>query len=1532
MDDSSMARMMDMNGTQTRLECGPSAIFHPLVPTKENAFNPCFISWAYTYLAIIFAVVCGIDLIRAVRLPKHGSYIPKSTGIHHWVRCNAVLLQGVLYLVLLQFTNIHYRYADTKILAMLTTMVTIGGVVLPLHMVETSRVAIPHASLLAFWPLLTILQTMLLYQEVYTGWPVFTDDSSPMVAVLMLVNSLSVIVMEACRTYWKPTHELIFFHRKNETHELELPHLYEKVTFSWMNDIIMNAYENQTITEVDLPNSPTKLSSAAATARLSKYWKAQNSSLVLSLVKAFGPIALVAFVYELSDRVLNFVQPQLLRLLIQFFNEKTEDPDQPLMKGILISILMFMVTILQTTLYNQYLIKILSVGLGCRSSLTSLIYQKGLRLSMESKLKSSTGDIVNLMTVDINRIQDVSQNLSTLILAPMELVLCVISLWSLLGKSTLSGVFTMLLLIPLNTIIVKYIRSMNKTQMKLKDNRSRIINEILSSIKSIKLYAWEVPMLSKLFHSRNDKELKNLKKIRLVSQCANLIWNIIPFLVSFATFATFAIGQSKPLTSDLVFPALALLNLLSSPLLALPMVINSIVEASVAIERIKAFLLSSELDEDLVINLPRRNHLGEETVRIEKASFLWEKPNEPKDDNSVSNLKYALKDIDFTAKKGELSCIVGKVGSGKTSFLSALLGQLDAIDSTDVTKSPLIGLSGTVAYCSQSPWIMNASVKENITFGCRYDEDFYQKAIEACQLLPDLEILPDGDETQVGEKGISLSGGQKARLALARAVYARADIYLFDDILSAVDSHVGKKIINEVLAKPSGLLATKTIILSTNSIPVLHYSNYIHLLENGKMIEHGTFDKAQNKDKNPKLFELIKEFGNVNETESNSESSSQFDSDKVGESKDSSTIVNDIESDKGTDDSILDLQRTISHESISAASIATFYWNPLSKILPNIRTAQINEVSAKGKVKWDVYFKYAKSCSFVGVICWMFLLVSASIASTSANYWLKYWAEQNSRSGRNANAWQFIGIYAIFGLSASLLTFIRGAVIWTYLAISSSKFIHDLMAKRVLKAPMSFFERTPIGRIMNRFTNDINKVDDTLPRVFNAFFSSSVRTIFTLGIVSYAMPLFLIIIVLLILIYGYYQRFYVAISRELKRLVSVSRSPIYAHLQESLNGVDTIRAYKQIDRFKFINNANIDFNLKSLYMLRSINRWLSTRLQFIGSIVIISASLLAIYSLTTSKPLSAGMAGFVMSYALQVTDSLNWVVRMSAEVESNIVSVERCLEYCELSIEENEERLFIKPPAKWPVDGSVSFKDYSTRYRDNLDLILKDINLDIKPNEKIGIAGRTGAGKSSLALAIFRIIEPTSGFISIDGKNTSDLALYDLRSNLSIIPQDSQAFEGTIRQNLDPLKKHNDKELWEALELAHLNKHVLQLDGNEGDKLSCKVSEGGSNFSSGQRQLMCLARALLNTSKVLILDEATAAVDVQTDKIIQETIRKYFKDKTIITIAHRLDTVMDSDKILALDQGRVKEFDSPSNLLQNPDSVFYSLCKQSGSI
>jgi ATP-binding cassette subfamily C (CFTR/MRP) protein 1 len=1573
------------------IQCGFNAIFFPLAPELENAFNPCFVTWLITAFALINIILGSYNLYTCLKSEQYGSYLPKSTGLTHYIRCNSVLLHTVLWFYLTSFTDIHERFADAKIIAFVSVAVCLAFVVLPLHFIEPAHKPTAHDSLVAFWPTIVILHLVLFFQDNYTNWRILklidAADNIKLVEFCLILNAVYISYSEYSSKWWRPTHKLAL-HYSLDPELLPLlltPNIFDKLTYSWMNGLIVDSYKNQTVTQTDLPHSPAKLSAETATLRVLKYWNndpSKEPSLLWPLTRAFGPIALYSFAYEFSARLLNFIQPQLLRLLLQYFGKKNKS----ILEGLLISILMFAVSLLQTSLYNQYFLLNLEAGLGCRSSLTSLIFKKLLKLSSESRIKTSSADVINLMSVDVNRIQSVAQDLSTLVLAPTDVILCVISLWPLLGKSTLAGISTMLLFIPLNTIIVKRQRAVGKIYMKNKDNRTRVINDILTSIKSIKLYAWEKPMLEVLSEARNNKELKDMAKIRVYNLVATFIWVLIPFLVSFTCFATFALTELTPLTAEIVFPALTLLNLLNGPLLYFPQVITATVEASISVSRIRKFLASTEIDHELISHLPRAEIPGTETVKVENCSFLWSQTPVISEETETTPLtqesdnNYALKNINFTAKKGQLVCILGKVGSGKSSLLYGLLGQLMILPGEDLNKKDaIIDIRGSIAYCAQLPWIMNATVKENVLFGHRYDEEFYQKALEACQLLQDIEILPDGDETQVGEKGVSLSGGQKARLALARAVYSRADIYLLDDILSAVDSHVGRKITESVLSK-TGILSTKTIVMCTNSISVLKYSDEINLIQKGRIIEKSTFGEIDSEN-HPKLYELIQEFGKNDSAESSKVPSitPSIKDVNLDSGNGTSTEVEEDDEELEVDvaqelnnlklDSDINLTRVLSpsNKSLRRASIDSFKWEPLKKLLPNLRSGQLNEVSQKGKVNWSVYMAYARACSMSGVIFWFFLLVLTSALSVAGNYWLKKWTESNSDAGSNQNVWRFITVYAFFGLSASIMTMVRGMVLYLWLAMNASVSIHDQMVKRIIRAPMGYFERTPIGRIMNRFTNDINKIDNSIPGTFSGFFSQVVKTLFTFGVVGSVMPLYIVVITLLSILYIYYEIYYVAISRELKRLVSISRSPIYAHLGESLNGLDTIRAFDQMDRFDYINNSNLDFNLKSVYMLRSINRWLTFRLQCIGSVGIFAATILAIYSLTTEHPLSPSMAGFVLTYALQVTSSLKMVVKFSAEVETNIVAVERCMEYVELPIEGGEEgdalSKLVKPTAHWPSKGVISFNDYSTRYRANLDLILRNINLHISSGEKVGVVGRTGAGKSSLALAIFRIIEPAGGYIEIDDFNTSALSLYDLRHNLCIIPQDSQLLAGTVRQNLDPFNYYSDEEVWKVLELAHLKKHIENMDdeaeevgdkkkkkddradagkngGTKSDvikqksKLESKVYEGGSNFSLGQRQLMSLARVLLRMtdSQVLVLDEATAAVDVQTDKIIQETIRSEFKDKTIITIAHRLETVMDSDKIVTLDMGELKEFDSPANLLKNENGIFYSLCKQGGYI
>jgi ABC-type multidrug transport system fused ATPase/permease subunit len=1302
------------------------------------------------------------------------------------------------------------------------------------------------------------------------------------------LNALNIFTTSTAA--YRPVHEAVKFFLEDGTVQANA---LSKLTFAWMNGLISKGYKNKKLSEDDIPNPPAALDPTKSYTALRLVWESQKKkSLLFALVRVFGWTVATAVFFELLNDILSFVSPQLLRLLIKFFGDET----QPIIVGFLIAFGLFTVSIMETSLYNKFFISIYEAAMGTKSSLMSLIYHKALKLSTESKKERTTGDIVNIMSVDVNRVQDLANQFQMLVSAPMKLVLCLVSLYDLLGGATLAGVVTMAIMIPINTLLSKRVRSLFKSQMKYKDARTQTTSELLTGIKSIKLYAIEKVMLEKLAHVRNDLELANLKRISVYMAIITFLWNCVPFLVSCSTFTVFAVFFDRPLTPEIVFPALALFDLLSEPIYTIPSVITALIETAVSFERITKFLECEEIHPELLKHFDRVEEVGQVAVKVDNCTFLWETIKKKKkksydEESIVQGSKVALVLDGFEAKKGKLSCIVGRVGSGKSTFLQSLLGYLPCVG-TDGTE-PTIEIRGTIAYCSQVPWIMNATVKENILFGHRFDEEFYQNTLEACQLLPDLEILPDGDETAVGEKGISLSGGQKARLSLARAVYSRADLFLLDDILSAVDAHVGKSIIDEVI---NGLLSTKTVILATNSIPVLIHADQVLLLEGGKVVETGSYCDIVST--GSKLSNLISEFGSSNES---SEPSDEEHEEKLARRKSISTI--------------------------RRASVATF--KQLSPISKGKKSAQTEEQSAVGKVSFRVYKEYAKACGYRGVLLFLILIIFTTSFSILANNWLKSWSEENDRNGSNKNVWKYVGVYAFFGIGSGLFTLARSIVMWLLCALKGSSALHDRMALSVIRSPMSFFETTPIGRIMNRFSSDVNKIDESLPRSFNFFFASTIKTVFILGFIGINMPPFLLLVCCLSVLYIYYQQYYIASSRDLKRIVSISRSPIFSHLQETLNGFETILAYNQADRFEFIHFANLSFNLKALYLFRSINRWLAARLQFMGSVIIFATSSMAVV-----QHLSPGMAGLLISYALTVTSSLSWIVRMTVEVETNIVSVERVLDYCDLP-PEADEITDTRPPDQWPNNGSVEFDNYSTRYRLNLDPVLNGVSFKVEPKEKIGIVGRTGAGKSTLSLALFRMIEPTGGRILIDGLDITKLGLHDLRSNLAIIPQDSQAFEGTVRQNLDPIGNHTDEELWKALELAHLKPFIQSMNKESVDSqagLEAKLSEGGSNMSVGQRQLLCLARALLNPSKVLILDEATASVDVETDKVVQETIRSEFKDRTILTIAHRIDTVMDSDKIAVLERGQVKEFDTPQNLLKDPDGLFFHLCVQGGYI
>lgn len=1485
--------------------------------------SPCVSQGILFGLVAFFMVALGIYQIHTLRLRNITS--GNRVAWSFYVKLFLVAIQLVFQLVMYH----SYQYGTDIISSALLLNAAAIVVSLGLHYIEQFRSSISNGVLLFYWLFQILLNLGRVINLNLRGQ---IHQQFGVVTILSIVNAFLILVLEI---YFPPRTITTF--KSVRISPYDEADIFSRICFNWMGSLMKKGYV-QFLSEKDLPVLPRELKSDATSDTFYHHWHGEDRpSLAWALAKSFGAPFLVGGLFKCLQDCLAFVQPQLLRLLIKFVNDysnsvKIGEP-LPLTKGFMISGAMFVVSVVQTAFLHQYFQRAFDMGMKIKSSLTAVIYNKALVLSNETKQESSTGDIVNLMSVDTQRLQDLIQNLQIVWSGPFQIVLCLYSLYNLIGVSMWAGVFVMVIMIPLNGVIAKYQKKLQKTQMKNKDERSRLISEILNNIKSLKLYGWEHPYLDKLNHVRNDKELANLKKMGILSAVSNFTWSLAPFMVTCSTFAVFVIFQKdRSLSTDIVFPALSLFNLLSFPLAVVPMVITNIVESQVAISRLTKFLCGTELQSDAVVRTKAVDKIGDVAVSIKNGTFLWSKHK------GDENYKVALSNINLKAKKGGLDCIVGKVGSGKSSILQSILGDLYKLDGE-------VKVHGKVAYVSQVPWIMNGSVKENILFGHKFDPEFYDHVLKACALTVDLSILPKGDKTEVGEKGISLSGGQKARLSLARAVYARADVYLLDDPLSAVDEHVGKHLIDHVIG-PKGLLKSRCKILATNSIGVLSIADHLHMVKDGKLVEQGTYDDIMKQDKS-QLRQLIKEFGKKRDgtatplTESSSSTSL---------AKKEGVVVSEEEKNKSTDNvdlANLESDSDFEVESLRRASVASLVAAEDLEHLDdededNEEAQARKEHLEQGKVKWEVYLEYARACNPFNVLLFLSATIACTCFNVASNVWLKHWSEVNTRYGYNPDIPKYLGIYFLLGVGYSAMALLNSCLMWIYCTIQGSKKLHNGMAVSVLRAPMSFFETTPIGRILNRFSNDIYKIDEVLGRVFGMFFGNTAKVLFTIIVICFSTWQFIFIVAPLGVLYIYYQQYYLKTSRELRRLDSVSRSPIYANFQESLNGVSIIRAYGQEDRFRFLNQARIDKNMRAYHPSINANRWLAVRLEFLGSIIILSASGLAILTLKSGH-LTAGIVGLSVSYSLQVTQSLNWIVRMTVEVETNIVSVERVMEYSRLTPEAPEVIESNRPAADWPQSGELKFVDYSTKYRPELDLVLKHINLSIKPHEKVGIVGRTGAGKSSLTLALFRIIESVSGNIEIDNVDTSKLGLADLRHKLSIIPQDSQVFEGTIRSNLDPTNCFTDDQIWRALDLSKLKEHVLKMYedslsnvGEDDDKiasaLEVKLSEGGSNLSVGQRQLMCLARALLIPSHILVLDEATAAVDVETDKVLQETIRSEFRDRTILTIAHRLNTILDSDRIIVLEKGEVAEFDTPENLLKKKDSLFYALCKQGGFI
>ncbi|XP_071114641.1 multidrug resistance-associated protein 1-like [Haliotis cracherodii] len=1224
-------------------------------------------------------------------------------------------------------------------------------------------------------------------------------------------------------------------------------------------------------------------------------FSSNNVSLAMTLWRTFWFDMIQSQLWRLVSEMLKFASPLILGLLVTF----TTDGTIPTWKGYVLCVILSISTLTQTVFSQANWYQARKVALRVAAVTISAIFRKSLRMSNKAKIEWTTGEIVNLMSVDVEHLRTFTMWAWEAWAHPLKIAIALYLLYQSLGASMFAGMAVLFVLLPVNTIATFKWKKYETELMQQKDKRMKMMHEVLNGIKILKLYAWEPSFQERILEIRKQ-ELHILWKISLTQSFNTFSWTLIPYLVSLATFTTYIFtSEDHYLRPDVVFTAMSLLSIVRLAVVSLPTLFTDLVQAIVSLKRINKFLNAEDLDDNQIL----WSFTQDPALKITDGCFRW-----------TSELGPALTNINFTVDEGQLVAVVGQVGSGKSSLVSAILGEMNKVNGH-------VSLKSHVAYVPQIAWIQNDSLQNNILFGKPLDRQWYDKVVECCALTPDLEMLPAGDMTEIGERGINLSGGQKQRVSLARAVYNDADIYLLDDPLSAVDSHVGKHIFDKVLSR-KGLLAGKARVLVTHGIHWLPEMDAILVMTGGQISEKGTYEELLQH--NGPFAQLIQKYL----FEGNDSDVSEPELTEIKKSV--RQRMKSVKSSEETNDEILTCmsdRKSLIQTTDGKQSLL----NEEERLSERSKLIEEEQVET-GKVTLNVFLAYGRAIGPWTVVIALIMYSLFQATSVTSITWLSKWTDDNSlnnltllpsnSSGRMEKNSYYLEAYGIFGVAqtVSILTF---SFLWNLRTVKASGILHLNMLRNVLKAPMSFFDTTPTGRIVNRFSQDIDTIDTRMANLVESAINTLFQVLSSIIVISYSTPIFLVVVVPLVILYFFVQRFYVTTSRQLQRLESKARSPIYSHFGETLSGASVIRSFQAQSRFIKESEDRVDTNQRFNFYSVCAVCWQGVRLEIIGNIIVLAASLFAVMSRDT---LSGGLVGLSILYAIEITANLNWMVQMVSEVEAQIVSVERVKEYTEIYSEPAWDIPQRRTNHDWPDTGVVKFLDYSTRYREGLELVLRGITCTVNAKEKVGIVGRTGAGKSSLTLSLFRLIEAAGGGINIDGVDVSTLGLHDLRSKLTILPQDPVLFAGSLRGNVDPFNQYSDNQIWRALEQAHLKTFVETLP----DGLEHECSEGGENMSVGQRQLLCLARALLKKTRILVLDEATAAVDMETDDLIQETIRSEFKDCTVLTIAHRLNTVIDYDRILVLDNGCVCEFDTPSSLLQQPDSIFYNMAKAAG--
>ncbi|KAJ7589555.1 multidrug resistance-associated ABC transporter [Mycena floridula] len=1076
---------------------------------------------------------------------------------------------------------------------------------------------------------------------------------------------------------------------------------------------------------------------------------------------------------------------------------------------------------------------------------------------------STKVQIMTLMTTDVDRLSQFAFHSFSLIDCPIEIVIGSIFLYKLLGVSSFVGLAVTILFLPINHFAGKVVVSAQDNLMKTRDERIALMNEILGAIRMLKFMAWERSFEARVLQIR-DKELKYQ---RLTYTIEIMVFTELKFALN-----------------------------------GLPETFINMLQSFVSLRRIEKYLLGRE------VAAPIRHQSQAETIGFQSCTVTWpqdrlQQQSSSKKSSAAStprHKKFVLADLSCDFPRGELSLVCGKLGSGKTLLLLALLGEADVLAGQVICpRSPPDALASSATVGADEEWVVpgicayvpqvgisfpfTTDLKpihfiDNILFSLPYDAVRYQRTLEVCALGTDLEILEDGDESEIGERGVL------TRVSLARAVYSRASILFLDDVLSAVDAHTAHHLYHECLK--GDLMANRTVILVSHHVHLCAPgANYVLALDNGRVSYSGSSAAFQNSGVIQSLVQSISDDTEV--------------ADRLDPSPSSEPVTP------------------------LAPPPAKADTKPVRKLVEE-ETRAIGRI---GKDVWETYILAAGTKWF-----WILFGLAFGLAAVNPvleNGWLKTWSHAVLEEDGSRGSTYYVTVYALVNLLGLILSTARWFVLYSG-SIRASVVLYKRLLERVLFAQIRFHDTVSRGRLLNRFGKDFEGIDSSLAENVGRSVThglSALTTLITVSIVGGWR--FLIAALFLAMLYYNTAKVYGQISRDMRRLDSVTRSPLYSLYGETISGTTVVRAFGASSKFLREMMRCVDINMNPWWWSWGVNRWLSVRFCTLSTGVVASMALIAVLN----PGIDASLAGFALAFANVISGDLIFMVRRFVSLEQSMVAVERVKEYSEIP-KEGAEFVEPRPPKSWPSMGAISCSNLVIRYAPDLPDILHNLNFDILPGEKVGILGRTGSGKSTLALSFFRFVEATEGCITVDGIDISTVGLSDLRSKLTIIPQDPTILSGTLRSTLDVFHEYQDAEIFEALRRVHLLTDARETKDeanvNAFRDLDAPVSADGENFSSGEKQLLCMARAILKRSKLLVMDEATASVDYATDELISKTIRHEFSDSTILTIAHRLRTVIDYDRIMLLDQGSIAEFDSPKTLLQNPESKFYLLCKAAG--